>query len=116
MPNIESSPTPAILTLRPYKSYTCLLSVTGTNNPTSLVMENTLNGDIVWTRYGVGGYVGTLVGAFPVDKCWCATFVDGVQVYRSDDDTIAISTYVPFTFTPSDDILSISPVEIRVYS
>ncbi len=40
--------------------------------PVATVIKNTI-GDIVWTRTGVGSYVGTLAGAFTENK----TFVSG---------------------------------------
>jgi len=40
--------------------------------PVATVIKNTI-GDVVWTRTGVGSYVGTLTGAFTEDK----TFVSG---------------------------------------
>jgi hypothetical protein len=40
--------------------------------PVATVIKNTI-GDIVWTRTGVGSYVGTLTGAFTEDK----TFLSG---------------------------------------
>jgi len=54
--------------IRPYKVYTALLSQTGTNAPTAIVLENTLGGTPVWTRTSAGSYVGTLAGAFVTDK------------------------------------------------
>ena len=50
---------------RPYKVYTALLSQSGINVPIPIVLENTLGGEIVWTRTTNGNYTGTLVGAFP---------------------------------------------------
>lgn len=48
----------------PYKVYTALLSQTGTNAPVATVLQNTFDNEIVWTRSGIGSYVGTLTGAF----------------------------------------------------
>ena len=50
------------------KRYKALISQTGTDAPTAIVLENTLGGDIVWTRTGVGTYYGTLNGAFTENK------------------------------------------------
>lgn len=41
-----------------------------TNDPVVTVFENTLCGDITWTRGVAGEYDGVLVGAFPVNKTW----------------------------------------------
>jgi hypothetical protein len=57
-----------------YKVYSVSLIQTGTNNPVPTVLENTLAGNIVWTRTGVGQYIGTLEDAFPLDKTICPQF------------------------------------------
>jgi len=49
------------------KVYKALLTQTGTAAPTAVVLENTL-GDIVWTRDGIGQYLGTLSSAFTLNK------------------------------------------------
>lgn len=36
--------------------------------PVAIVIENTLGGTVVWSYSGVGQYVGTLLGAFPLIK------------------------------------------------
>ena len=101
-----------------YKVYTALLTQTGTTAPTETVFQNTLGGVIVWTRNGVGDYIGTLTGAFPVDK----TFVfssslgnspaDILQFYKDSVNNVGVLTY---SGAASDDILYYTSVEIRVY-
>lgn len=56
-----------------YKIYRALLTQTGTDAPVATVLENTL-GDIVWTRSGVGHYIGVLAGAFTANKTICPQF------------------------------------------
>lgn len=51
-----------------YLVYTALLTQTGTDAPVATVLQNTLGGPVVWTYNDVGSYVGTLSGAFTVDK------------------------------------------------
>ena len=46
--------------------------------PVATIMKNTI-GDIVWTRTGVGSYVGTLAGAFTEGK----TFLSGQAIIVS---------------------------------
>ena len=58
------------------KVYRALLAQSGTDNPTAIVLENTLSGTPVWTRDGVGTFVATLAGAFTADK----TFIGKPQV------------------------------------
>ncbi len=50
------------------KKYVALLTQTGTNAPTATVLDNTLGGTLVWSYDGVGTYIGTLTGAFTLDK------------------------------------------------
>jgi len=55
--------------IKPFKSYVAQLDQPGdTSAPVATVMENNLGGAIVWTRTGVGEYLGTLTGAFTVNK------------------------------------------------
>jgi len=108
-----------------FKVYSCLLDQNGNNAPTTTVLENTI-GAIVWTRFNVGVYYGTLTGAFPENK----TFVfiqsldirnDGsyVSIKRVSDDVIVIqSLYFDLsgpTDDNADDILIKTSIEIRVY-
>lgn len=46
------------------REYVALLTQTGTDAPVAVVLENTLGGDLVWTRDGTGNYFGTLLNAF----------------------------------------------------
>ena len=39
-----------------------------TSAPVAIILENTLGGDVVWTRIGVGDFRGTLVSAFTLNK------------------------------------------------
>lgn len=49
------------------KIYKALLSQTGTNDPTAVVLENTI-GPVLWTRSNTGAFHGTLTGAFTSKK------------------------------------------------
>lgn len=51
-----------------YLSYVSLLNQTGTNDPQSSVLENTLGLNIVWTRESQGKYVGALDSAIDIGK------------------------------------------------
>lgn len=44
--------------------YIAALEQTGTDAPVATVIRNDFDGEIVWSRTGVGQYLGTLVGAF----------------------------------------------------
>lgn len=104
-----------------YKTYTALLSQSGSNNPTSIILENTL-GNIVWSRTSTGIYDGTLVGAFPISKSFCMiqkdTFIsvapqDESLIKRISNDVIRVSTGGGGF---ADNILDNTSIEIRVYN
>lgn len=100
------------------KTYTALLTQSATDAPTATVLENTL-GDIVWTRDGVGTYLGTLASAFTADKTTIVVQASkpGYQssvAYAIDVNTISLLTYASNVL--DDDGLLKTPVEIRVYS
>jgi hypothetical protein len=51
-----------------YKRYVANINQSGANDPVATVLENTLGGTVVWTRFSGGYYLGTLTGAFPAGK------------------------------------------------
>ncbi|MFB6341928.1 hypothetical protein ACE1ET_09400 [Saccharicrinis sp. FJH62] len=51
-----------------FKNYVSLISQTGTNNPTSKVLQNTLDINISWIRLSLGTYVGTLDSPININK------------------------------------------------
>ncbi len=51
-----------------YKVYVSLISQEGQNNPSSNILENTLDLSIVWIRDSPGKYLGTLSKSIPIDK------------------------------------------------
>lgn len=112
-------------TLIPYSVYKALITQSGTGDPTVIVLENTLGGDIVWTRSSLGIYNGVLSGAFPDANKFFAKngFVMNVDVSsvaikpfgisRVDSDNIKIQTGT--TSTLQDGVLNSTPIEIQVY-
>jgi hypothetical protein len=113
----------AISDNKPYKVYTALLTQTGSNAPTAIVLENTLGSELVWTRNVAGTYSATLTNAFPEVKTFILTPSDGgydsdvlrtgggdpYKLFRnSDDEIILVLAY--------DDILNNTPIEVRVYN
>ena len=101
------------------KTYKALLTQTGTNAPTAVVLENTI-GNIVWTRAGTGSYVGTLTGVFTVGS----TYID--NQYQNDSanlikkvpasiDTVSVKTYVIIGLVLTDAILNSSPITIEIF-
>lgn len=105
---------------RPYKVYTALLSQTGTSAPTATVLENTLGGTIIWTRTGIGTYVGTLSGVFTANKTavfFTKTAMGGAQ-HTSSAYSPTTSTVIIINSSPGGDADIAgdnSAIEIRVY-
>lgn len=124
-------------TIKPYKVYTALLTQTGTNAPVATVFENTI-GNIVWTRYGIGNYKGTLNDAFIANKTVCPQFpaltfetngtftpisangipqLGWINAYCQNTDEFIIDTYDMVEYSEWSTILGSSFfIEIRVYN
>ena len=106
---------------RPYKVYTALLSQSGTNAPTAVVLENTLGGTVVWTRTSTGSYLGTLTGVFTANKTFCTTTIgmylsggsNSIGLVRNSVDDVFLFTNRGIAGT--DAILNNASIEIRVY-
>jgi hypothetical protein len=109
-----------LVAVRPYKVYTALLSQSGTNAPVATVLENTLGGTVAWSVSSVGLYLGTLTGAFTLNKT--VGFISGDQSsdkgYGIDNlssiDYIRTSTRQAGVLT--DNQLNKASIEIRVYN
>lgn len=106
--------------VRPYKVYSALLNQNGINDPTAIVLENTI-GNIVWTRDSGGVYFGTLTGAFTADKTFFIITPNSAGVDNSiftiqyqTTDYFALSTSDGVSYL--DGLLINTPVEIRVYN
>ena len=111
---------------RPCDIYRALISQSGTNNPTVVVLENTLPGPIVWTRIDAGIYNGTLSGAFITANTYFSIDNSGpltplpltFDVYHRrigviPDNIVQIITGDDGGFY-SDGLLEFNPIEIRV--
>ena len=117
---INGSPVSEVLPT--YKKYIALLSQSGTNAPTATILENTI-GDIIFNYIAVGSYEAVLVGQFLANKTWVvggsADISAGtgdfatLDIKRFDDDTITLTTFD--NFTPSNNMLFETSIEIRVY-
>ena len=110
---------------RPYKVYTALLTQSGTNAPVATVLENTLGGDVVWSRHGVGVYSGTLSGVFTLEKTYVILGIPDnvsnavgyfVTNLTSRPNSISLGTPEITTNVLSDGILYVTSIEIRVYN
>jgi hypothetical protein len=112
---------------RPYKVYTALLTQSGTNAPVATVLENTLGGEVVWSRSGSGDYYGNLTngfsGTFSSNQDQIATLdpetgntLCQIFVLKSDNSNVRIQTMVADDQTDADNILLDKFIEIRVYN
>lgn len=101
--------------------YRALLTQTGTDAPTAVVLENTLGGTVVWTYVSTGSYAGTLAGAFPVNKTALLTGTslnvngDYASIYlrRANDNAVDLST--SDTGSAADALLDATFIQILVY-
>ncbi len=104
-----------------YKVYAALLTQGFTSAPSVTVLQNTLGGTVVWSYSATGTYVGTLTGAFPVDK---VPSINGIisagdgSVYHiqwNNNDTVLLNSLDGLGGGLIDDALSGTFIEIRVY-
>lgn len=114
-------------TVKPYKSFTFIISQATIAAPVVTVLVNELGGTPVWTRSAAGQYVATLAGAFPVNKTVCPqhlqSFYNGadgfsiIEAARDTDNTFNIITReATGEFSATDTLLNALPLEIRVYN
>jgi len=101
---------------RPYDVYAAILTQSGTDAPTAVVMENTLSGTIVLAYGSTGVYTATLVGEFDAAKTGAIismqTLTRRGQVSRFDDDTLTIFT-TDLSGSPANGWTAY--VEVKVY-
>lgn len=102
---------------RPYKVYTALLTQSGINAPTVIVLENTI-GDIVWNYSTTGEYTGTLVNAFTEDKTFLFGYIlptSVIKIERNIVDQINVGTSTDLG-VKTNGLLNNTSIEIRVYN
>lgn len=104
---------------RPYKSYTALLTQTGTNAPVATVLENTLEATITWSYVGVGQYYATASSAvFTANKTagiLSNSSSTGINAFVNISTTI-FNTVTTLSGVASNNELFKNMVEIRVYN
>ena len=105
-----------------YRSYKALLTQTGSNDPTAIVLENTLNATVVWYRQAQGIYYAESFGTWKTNKTAIlvspllgATGAVITKTYTTTEDQIFFET-IKTTLAPMDDSLNNTFVEIRVYN
>lgn len=102
-----------------YSKYIATLLQSSTTDPLATVLENTI-GDIVWTRFAMGVYRGTLSGAFPDQDRTYIVFNNTIgpsactAAWKSVNE-IEITTYDIATSALADDLIGYSTIEIRTY-
>ena len=103
----------------PYKVWRGLITQTGTDEPTAIVLENTLSGDLTWIYNAAGSYGATLVGEFTADKTFILCSQAGpdtvVSTNRFDVDTITVKTYDISSVALTDARLQNNSLVIKVY-
>jgi len=87
--------------------------------PVVTVLENTI-GNIYWTYDATGQYLANLTGAFPDGKTYqvIGNSRDIGSINRTDwinTNSVLVQTLL-YSFTPDDDLLDRTPIEIRVYN
>lgn len=93
------------------KVYKALLTQSGTNDPVATVLENTLGGEVVWTRESSGKYA-TNVGLFPQNRT--LVFMSRINEmgsrsnawYAYEDAVVIIESYKADNTTTDDNLLS----------
>jgi hypothetical protein len=107
---------------KPYKDYTFNVTQSGTNAPVVTVLGLNEIGNIVWTRTGVGEYLGTLTGAFtPSNKIHL--FINprpsfppndiSASLLQNNSNTVVLNTYNGASF--ADNCLDSTAGFIRIY-
>lgn len=114
--------------VHPYKVYVALLSQSGSDAPTAIVLENTLGDSVTWSYVAPGLYHATCPGkffitnTFPIIYFYHAFTIDEVyfcHALYTDVNIISVYTrFVDFTVPNLVDVngaLNYTPIEIRVY-
>jgi hypothetical protein len=101
---------------RPYRSYAVNMSQSGTSDPVVAIMEDQI-GIVSVTRQGVGDYLINKTSGFGVADTLviCSgSSLGTVQGKRVSPNAVNVIT-TDLTGTPSDDILFVTSIEVRVY-
>jgi hypothetical protein len=112
------STTTTTTTAPPYKVYTALITQSGTNPPTSIVLENTI-GTITFTYTATGFYSAVSTGLFTLNKTAC--FINESNgnttliAKANNVNSVTILSQSP-TGNFQNDSIDKATLEIRVYS
>jgi len=115
----------AIAAIKPYKVYTAIITQTGTDAPTAVVLQNTLGITPTLTRFATGNYRITASNTFTANKTFCivgqeansGTGMNYIWASDSNDDEVLLQTYdgAGLGAALTDDKMDRLAVEIRVY-
>lgn len=111
---------------RPYKVLSCLVTQSGTSNPTFTILENTFNGTPTMEYLSTGYYSVTLSGEITINKLVGqivpvapSRLVNRYGVSYLDANRVQLSTGTPSTLsgqTSANSLLSADWLEFRVYN
>jgi hypothetical protein len=106
-----------------YKVYTALLNQTSTDAPISTILENTLGGTVVWSRYATGSFKATLSGVFTLNKTWVVignsrdlTGNIRASLSATNSNDLFVTSLDQSTDANIDGVMQICSIEIRVYN
>lgn len=105
------------------KVYKALLSQSGTDAPVATVLENTLGGEVVWSRVGIGLYDCVGINLFPINKTLKQLTLgytwemDSAAAWYSNNtnDGFTIATMQDDLTAFSDNVLENASINIEVY-
>lgn len=110
------------LTNTTYKVYSALLTQAGSDDPTVIVLEDTLNAELTWYRASAGVYYAESYGTWTLNKTAMKVGPlpdgsDGAYVQtKIDSEDQAYVIVKDIAGAGADDSLSLTFVEIRVYN
>jgi len=104
-----------------YRMYNALITQTGTNAPTALVLGDDINGTIAFARTGVGVYTCTITGVDTFSNAYYSltdnrfSLADGnyMVINRTSPSVLTITTFK--NSLASDVLLSGTPLEIKIF-
>lgn len=101
-----------------FKAYSALMSQAGTAAPVPTVLQNNFSAPIVWTRSGVGVYVGTLTGVFTSGKTFFAVTVNAdarvAHAVRTSANVVTLTMLD--NAGDAQDVFTDLSFEVRVYN
>lgn len=105
-----------------YKIYRALITQNLSDDPTSLVLENTIGESVVWKRSSTGTYTAEVSSGFDITKTFYKTngFASvNTQLFsfiNTFNNKIVLNIRDILTNLPVDSILNSTPIEIIVYN